>query len=69
MKEILDKDPEFLYNIIFTDETKLRLFENSLGGNVHVRCRPEERLLPKNVNGRVKYGGGGICFWGCVAYG
>jgi len=68
MKEILDEDPEFLDLMLFTDETKLHLVENSVGGNVHVRCRKEERLNPDNVNGSVKYGGGGILLWGCMGH-
>jgi hypothetical protein len=39
MKQILDKDPQFLENIIFIDETMLRLFNTAVGENVHVRCR------------------------------
>lgn len=46
MKTRLDLDPGLLQRLIFTDETKLRLFENQVGGNVYVRCKPGERLEP-----------------------
>jgi hypothetical protein len=68
MKRQLERYPYLLEQLVFTDETKLRLFENQVGGNVHVRCRPDERLGPQNVNGGVKYEGGYITFWGCINY-
>jgi hypothetical protein len=68
MKKILEKDPDFLHCIVFTDETKIHFFENGIGGNVHVRCRSNERLDHDNVKGSVKYGGGGITFWGSISY-
>jgi hypothetical protein len=68
MKKVLKEDPNLLYYMVFTDETKLRVFEQQVGGNVSVRCREDERYDPENVNGKVKYGGGGITFWGCINY-
>jgi hypothetical protein len=50
------------------DENKLRIFENSVGGTIYVKCRKDERLKPENVNGAVKYGGDGLMFWGCTNY-
>ena len=68
MLKKLEEDPELLYNLVFTDETKIRIFETQTGGNVHVKCKQSERLFPENVSGKVKYGGGGICYWGCITY-
>lgn len=68
VKKLLERTPNLLHSIVFTDETRLRLIESSVGGNVHVRCRSDERLDPENVNGSVKYGGGGIPFWGAISY-
>jgi hypothetical protein len=68
MIKILDNDPDFLYCTVFDGETKIYLFENGVGRNVYVRCRSDERLDPKNVKGSVKYGGGGITFWGFINY-
>ena len=43
MKKVLKDYPDLLYYMIFTDETKLRVFEQQVGGNVSVRCRKDER--------------------------
>jgi hypothetical protein len=32
------------------------IFENQIGGNMHVLIRSEERLDPDNMCGTVKYG-------------
>ncbi|EWS74075.1 DDE family endonuclease (macronuclear) [Tetrahymena thermophila SB210] len=68
IKKQLDSKNLNLKNFIFTDETKLRLFQSEVSGNVYIKCKKEERLEPKNVIGSVKYGGGGICFWGSISY-
>ncbi len=59
MKAKLMADPTLLDKLMFTDETKLRIFENQIGGNVCVKCRRDERLEPHNVNDSMKYGGRG----------
>lgn len=56
-------------NIAFADETKIRLFNSNIGGNVYVRCQQNERLLKENVVGTIKFGGDGINFFGCVGGG
>jgi hypothetical protein len=49
MKASLDSSRALLEKLIFTDETKLRLFENQVWGeNVYVRCRAGERLQGQN---------------------
>jgi hypothetical protein len=68
MKKRLEEGPELLEKLIFMDETKLRIFENSVGSNFNVRCRKDERLKSENVNGALRYGGGGLTFWGCINY-
>ena len=68
MKKVLKEDPDLLHYMVFTDETKLRVYEQQVGGNVSVRCREGERYDPENVNGKVKYGGGGTTFWGCINF-
>jgi Transposase len=68
MKLKLKRNPKLLEKMVFTDETKLRVFETSVGGNNHVRCKPDERIKPQNVNGKVAHGGGGLTFWGCINF-
>jgi hypothetical protein len=68
VKKRLEEDPELLKKLIFTDETKLRIFENSVRGNVYMGCQKYETLMSENVNGAVKYGGDGLTFWGCINY-
>ena len=53
--------------VVFSDEKKLRLFKANEGGNDYVRIAISERLKPNNVQPKVKFGGGGINFWGCVS--
>ena len=53
--------------VVFSDEKKLRLFKANEGGNDYVRIALSERLKPNNVQQKVKFGGGGINFWGCVS--
>jgi hypothetical protein len=53
---------------MFTDETKLRLFDNKLGGNIYVIWLSKERLNPKNVSCKIKYEVGGIMLWCCINY-
>ena len=53
--------------VVFSDEKKLRLFKANEGGNDYVRIALSERLKPNNVQPKVKFGGGGINFWGCVS--
>ena len=31
---------------------------------MYIRCRPGERLLPRNIDSTLKYGGEGINLWG-----
>ncbi len=68
MKKRLKEDPELLKKLIFTDETKLRIFENSTGSNFYVTGRKDERLKPENVDGAIKYGRACLTFWGCINY-
>jgi len=53
--------------VVFADETKIRLFDSKVGGNVYVRCKKEDRLKPDNIIPVVKFGGDGINFWGCFS--
>ncbi|KAG2469162.1 TCB1 transposase, partial [Polypterus senegalus] len=61
----VDKAQRFWENVLWTDETKIELFGHNKG---HYAWRKkntafqEKHLLPT-----VKYGGGSIMLWGCVA--
>ncbi len=64
-KAHLDKPALFWYKVLWTDETKIELFGQNKGRYAwrknNTACQ-EKHLLPT-----VKFGGGSIMLWGCVA--
>jgi hypothetical protein len=46
MKKELRDHLDLLNYLVFSDEPKLCLFENQIGGNVELRCRSEKKLEP-----------------------
>ena len=64
-KEHIDKPDAFWNNMLWTEETKIELF-----GHNHKRYawrKKNEAFKERNVMPTVKYGGGSIMLWGCVA--
>lgn len=64
-KKYLNHPPEFWERVLFTDESKFNLFGSD--GRVKVWRNPGEGLNPKYTIKTVKYGGGGVLVWGCMA--
>lgn len=63
--QYVTKDPDFWNRVIFSDESKFNLFHHD--GRILVWRRRNAKLEPANMTCTVKYGGGGIMVWGCMA--
>lgn len=64
-KEYLYKSQSFWENVLWTDETKIELFDNA--HQQFVYRRRSEAYKEKIILATVKYGGGSMMLWGCVA--
>jgi transposase len=62
-----DRTMHFWRNCIFMDETFVRLHPKD--SRERVWRQVGERLEPEHLVPSVKYGGGGVMFWGCVTWG
>lgn len=60
------KSLSFWKRVCFSDESKFNLFGSD--GKIYCRRREGEALLPRNVTGTVKHGGGNIMVWGCITW-
>lgn len=63
--EYKDKDLRFWRNVLFCDETALRLRPDNR--RLMVRRRPGERYNDNNLVPTYSHGGGNIMFWGCIS--
>jgi len=61
-----DKTSHFWMNVIFVDESYLRLFHND--SRKRVRRHKGEALQPDYLVPRFRHEGGGVMFWGCVSW-
>jgi len=64
-KEHHNKPLSFWKRVLWSDETKMRLFESD--GKVYVWRHPNEDFKEKNVVPTVKHGGGSVMLWGCMS--
>jgi len=60
-----DKDSSFWNSIIWSDESRFRVF--GCDGRIKVWRKPGESIKMKNLNPTVKHGDGGIMVWGCMS--
>ena len=51
-------------HVVFTDESKFNLFGSN--GRMYCQRRPGEEFLERNVQKKVKHGGGSLMVWGCL---
>ena len=61
-----DRTTRFWQNVIFMDESYLRLVHDD--SRKRVRRRQGARQATKNIVPRFKHEGGGVMFWGCVTW-
>lgn len=61
----VSRDEDFWNTVIFADESKFNLFGSD--GNAYVWRKPNTELVPKNLKGTVKHGGGHVMVWGCMS--
>lgn len=66
-KEHQNKPPSFWKRVLWSDETKMNLFESD--GKVYVWRHPNEAFKEENVVPTVKHGGGSVMLWGCMSAG
>ncbi|KAK2583956.1 hypothetical protein KPH14_001215 [Odynerus spinipes] len=64
-EQYLLKDNEFWDQVLWSDESKFNIFQNS--GRILVWRKPNTKFEPKNLQSTVKHGGGGVLVWGCMA--
>ena len=61
----LDQSATFWKNVLWTDETKIKLFGHT--SQRYVWRRKNEAFADKNIILTVKHGGGSFKLWGCFA--
>uniref|UniRef100_A0A3B3DUX1 Uncharacterized protein n=1 Tax=Oryzias melastigma TaxID=30732 RepID=A0A3B3DUX1_ORYME len=61
----VDKSQSFWENVLWTDETKLELFDKA--HQLYVHRLKNQAYEEKNIVPTVKHGGGSGMFWGCFA--
>lgn len=61
-----DKPPEFWRKILWSDESKFNLVSSD--GPIKVWRKPGEEYKLSCARGTVKFGGGNVMIWGCMAY-
>jgi transposase len=64
-REHISKPESFWKKVLWSDETKVKLFESD--GKTYVWRKPGEAHSEKNLVPTVKHGGGGVMVWGCMA--
>ncbi|KAG2457546.1 TCB1 transposase, partial [Polypterus senegalus] len=64
-KEHLKKPAQFWKNILWTDETKINLYQND--GKKKVWRRHGTAHYPKHTTSSVKHSGGSVMAWACMA--
>ena len=62
-----NKDCTFWRNVLWSDETKIELFDHN--DHRYVWMKRGEACKPKNTIPTMTHGGGSIMFWGCFAAG
>lgn len=65
-KKYADKPLDFWKKVLWSDESKFELFGHKQ--RLRVWSKPGEKLLDKNIQKTVKYGGGNTLVWGCFAW-
>jgi hypothetical protein len=63
-EDMLELTTDDWRDVIFTDESKFKLFGSD--GKQYCRRRLHEELEPRNIKKVVKHGGGNIMVWGCL---
>jgi len=64
-REHADKPKAFWNQVLWSDETKIKLFESD--GKTWVWHQSGEAYKDKNLVPTVKHGGGSVLLWGCMA--
>lgn len=60
-----NEGPNFWDKVLFTDETKINLYQSD--GRVNVWRQPNTAFKKKNVQPTVKHGGQSVLLWGCMS--
>lgn len=65
-REYVSRTSHFWMYVLYCDEVKVEL--DPIDARKRVRRRTGERLVPKNVVGKSKFGGGSVMYWGCLTW-
>lgn len=68
-RRMIRKDLNYWKSVVFSDESTFTVKSNSFGhGELFVKCKKKDRILPQNVFKKYKYNFASVKYWVCMSY-